>query len=110
MAKNKVFIDGYQLTVPVPSGTASGDAVVIGQLPGVALTDEQNGEATVDFKGVYDLEVSSSTEVGDILYLADGDLTTDAETSGDNSSANVRFGYALQSANEGDTINVKVGY
>ena len=103
MAKNKVFIDGYQLTVPVPSGTQSGDAVVIGELPGVALIDEKDGQATVDFKGVYDLEVSSAANVGDILYFADGALSTDGE-------GGVRFGYALQEGNAGDTILVKVGY
>lgn len=108
MAKNKVFLDGYQLNLPVPSGTESGDPVVIGELPGVALTDRTsgpNGTATVDFKGVYDLEVSSSTDAGDILYYNDGELTT-SSGGGDNP----RYGYALQSANSGDTIHVKVGY
>ena len=49
MATNRVFESGTQLTLPVGSGTESGDPVLIGDsLVGVALTArDDDGNATI---------------------------------------------------------------
>lgn len=90
MATNQRFFPGDKLTVPVPSGTVSGTPVMVGSLPGVAVTDrDDNGEATVWFDGVWDLTVTGATTVGLAVYMVDGALTvTQGETG-------VLFGYAL---------------
>lgn len=103
MATNKVLVEGNQFSIEVPNGTASGDALMVGDLPAVALRDEVEGETTVDTRGVYLFDVSSSAGVGDIVYLADGELSTD-------DSSGKRFGYALEEAESGDEIKIKVGY
>lgn len=116
MARNTRYDDGWDLEVPVASGTVSGDPVVVGQLPGVAQTDrDSDGDAAVTFKGVHMLEVeavnnagNSAVAVGDIIYYEAGEtppLNKD-------SVAGVRFGYALGTVTAGETaeIAVKVGY
>lgn len=124
MATNRVYERGNQLKVApdlcANATVASGDPVAVGQLPGVALTDGDDtvangGEATVQFDGVFDLEVVGTSDdgttgaaigVGDIVYIdTDGTLNVDA-TNG------IRFGYALEAVSSGatTTIKVKVGY
>ena len=114
MATNIVFDDGDQLQVvcSAPATPASGDPVLVGQLPGVALTDENaDGVTTVKFNGVASIPVKGETttnaavSVGDILYYDSGVINKD-------SSNGVRFGYALQAVDSGatTTIRVKIGY
>ncbi len=93
----------------------SGDPLAVGQIPGVALTDEDSaGLATVQTDGVFRLNVhgfnsstSAAVSAGDIVYWDDtaGELNLD-------SVAGIRFGYALEAVVAGATteINVKVGY
>lgn len=122
MATTRIFKDGSQLSLPVPADTVSGDPLVLGSLPCVALTDRAvagdnggggnvDGEATVQLfpSGVFDLEVIANdgvavaVGVGDPVYLqADG--TIDADSAGD------LFGYALEAIASGATatINVKL--
>lgn len=121
MAKNRELEDGKTIKLiptAAPNTTAqSGDPVMIGQLPGVALTTADNtiasgtGKCTVDLGGVYRLpvkgEITTNTAVaaGDILYYDAGVINRD-NTNG------VRFGYALDPVTSGatTTIRVKVGY
>ena len=92
----------------------SGDPLAVGQIPGVALTDEDSdGMATVQTDGVFRLDVhgysgtAAAVSAGDIVYWDDtaGELNTE-------SSGNVRFGYALEAVVSGATTEIltKVGY
>ena len=123
MATNRVFADGTQFSVEptehigAETAVESGDAILFGELPGVALTDEDDDEVTAQFDGVFELEVhgddGSDTEsataitAGDIVYF---------DASGDNelnvASGETRFGYALEGVDSGEktVIKVKIGY
>jgi predicted RecA/RadA family phage recombinase len=122
MATNLYMNDGRYITgaATQPATPVSGDPVLLGQIPGVALTDEAeggnaSGQITIDTGGVYNLSVegvnnggNSAVAIGDIIYYEAGEdppLNKDA-TSG------VRFGYALGTVGSGQTatIPVKVGY
>ena len=125
MAKNRVRIDGRypRLNVSAVNGSGaadivkSGDPGAVGQLPFVALTDEDaSGLATGDTAGVYNLAVfghdgtaNAAIAVGD-LVVWDNTGGTLEKTPG--SASSVRFGYALAVVNSGatTTIPVKVGY
>jgi predicted RecA/RadA family phage recombinase len=91
MATNERFRDADHLTLPVPSGTVSGDPVRVGALNGVAQTSrDEDGNATVWLKGAYDLEVDGAvTDVGSPLYLDGKTLVVAAGELGE------PFGYAL---------------
>lgn len=122
MAINLYMHDGRYITgaATAPATPTSGDPVLLGQIPGVALTDEgeggnDSGEITIDTGGVYNLSVkgenasgNSAVAIGDIIYYEAGQtppLNKDA-TNG------VRFGYAFGAVGSGQTatIPVKVGY
>lgn len=114
MATNIVYELGTQLRVicTAPATPTSGAPVLVGQLPGVALTAEDaDGYTTVKFDGVADLPVKGETTTnvavaaGDILYYDSGVINKD-------SSNGVRFGYALEAVSSGatTTIKVKIGY
>lgn len=114
MATNIVHEDGDQLRVvcTAPAEPNSGDPVLVGQLPGVALTDEDtDGYTTVKFNGTATLAVKGETTtnnavaVGDLLYYDAGVINKD-------STNGVRFGYALGAVSSGATtsILVKIGY
>lgn len=139
MAINRKFLlGGNEITTPLTKCTAkdantvankalSGDPVVIGQIPGVALINADSDlKATVQLNGVFELLVSGIDSTGslgadanvavlggDIVYF---DKTKDPPLS--KRAGGIRFGYAF-----GDTgvsmvasgatttkINVKVGY
>jgi predicted RecA/RadA family phage recombinase len=116
MAKNRVYESGRKLSLAAtdPATPVSGDPVVVGQMPGVALTDERaDGTTSIDFEGVYTLPVrgvngggNSAVAVGDILYYVSGDTPKLSKK-----DTGVRYGYALGSVNAGATatIQVKVG-
>lgn len=120
MATNQVYEDGDFLSVVCtqPATPASGDPVLFGQLPGVALADEGesiSGETTVTFKGVYELSVkgennagNTAVAAGDILYY---DAAATPKINKDNTNG-VRFGYAMEAVDSGATatIPVKIGY
>jgi predicted RecA/RadA family phage recombinase len=121
MAKNKVFANGRQLSLVCsdPATPSSGDPVVVGQIPGVALTDERaDGTTTVDMEGVFDLSVKGqewngtalaniAVGAGDKLYYTAGRTPVL-----DRDNRGVYFGYALEAVAAGatTTIRVKVGY
>lgn len=117
MAKNIIFEDGTQLSLAAtdPATPASGDPVLVGQIPGVSLIAETaDGNTTVKTDGVATLSVkgvdgggNSAVAVGDIIYYVTGDTPKlSKKTSG------VRFGYALEAITSGSTatIRVKIGY
>lgn len=121
MATNMVQKDGRYLNAAAtqPATPSSGDPVLIGNIPGVAVTDEgadgnATGETTIDTQGVYNLSVkghngtaNTAISVGDIIYYdtgANGPLNVN--------SSGTRFGYALEAVASGatTTIKVKIGY
>lgn len=115
MAKNRDREYARQLSLPVASGTLSGDPVVVGQIPGVAVVDRDSaGNATVQMDGSYVISVkgidaggNSAVAVGDILYHTQADTPKVSKK-----ATGVRFGYALEAVTSGATasIKVKVGY
>lgn len=123
MAKNRVHADGDQLKLAPTSapGTtvASGDPVVIGQIPAVALetgsdTVGNGGKATVQMDGSFNLSVkgidgggNSAVAQGDIIYYVAADTPRLSKK-----ATGVRFGYAIGTVPSAGTatIEVKLGY
>lgn len=117
MAKNRVHENGDYLSLAAtdPATPVSGDPVVVGQLPGVALTDERSdGTTSIQHHGVFTLSVkgvdgsgNSAVAAGDILYYVTADTPKISKK-----ATGVRFGYALEAVTSGATasIKVKVGY
>jgi len=126
MARNEVFKAADYLSLPVKVGTLSGDAVRVGDLNGVATTDEptawhaehgawdqhpsgnKDGYASVSLKGAYRLPVAGTVTlaVGDPVYIT----PTGTVTSTDNAGANALFGHALsvKGATAGQPVIVRI--
>lgn len=112
MALNRVRERAFQVSLPVPEGTTSGDPVAVGSLVGVALIDrgkDTAGEATIQMVGSFEFEVigkkgaeEKAIAVGEPVYLKEGKLSAD--------SGGTLFGYALQAVAKGktETIEVKI--
>ena len=121
MARNQKYADGRFLSLAAtdPATPASGDPVLVGQIPGVAQVNEGAGgnaatATSVDTGGVYDLSVkgvdqsgNSAVAVGDIIYYVTADTPKLSKK-----NTGVRFGYALETVGSAGTatIAVKVGY
>lgn len=115
MAKNEVLDWGNNIEATLTS-VVSGDPVVVGQVPGVALTSsDENNRVTVKTNGVFSLSVKGENNagnvavaVGDILYY---EAAATPKINKDN-VAGIRFGYALEAVGSGETatIKVKLGY
>lgn len=121
MADNRVHERGTQIEVtPTASATDpanSGDPVLMGEIPGVALIDAtdtiaNSGTVTVQTDGVFELDVTGADNTanvaisaGDIVYYDAGAINVDTVDG-------TRFGYALEDVASGATtaINVKIGY
>jgi predicted RecA/RadA family phage recombinase len=71
MAKNEVFDRGSNLNLPVIAGVVSGGPVVVGMIPGVALTNrDASGNAEVATEGVYNVSVTGAiASVGLPVYI-----------------------------------------
>lgn len=121
MAKNQVFDDGEQFAVACtdPTTPVSGDPVIYGQIPGVALINEEaDGKTTIKTNGVYNFAVKGVTTAasnaaiaeGDILYYVPANTPKLSKAVGDTGA--VRFGYAMGAVTSGatTTIPVKIGY
>lgn len=118
MATNEIFDRGQELALVAtdPTTPASGDPILVGQIPAVAVAakDATTGKTPCKMEGVFDLSVkavdgggNSAVAVGDIIYYVSADTPKlSKKTSG------VRFGYALEAITSGatDTIYVKIGY
>lgn len=117
MATNKVYDEGEQFSVAVtdPATPKSGDPVLVGQIPGVATTNERaDGTTSVDTEGVYRLSVkgvdgsgNKAIAAGDIVYYVAADTPKLSVK-----ATGVRYGYALDGVTAGQTstIRVKLGY
>jgi predicted RecA/RadA family phage recombinase len=114
MATNQVLEHADQMSVvcTAPATPASGDPVLFGQRPGVALTDERaDGETTVKFNGSYLLSVkgennagNTAVAAGDILYY---DAAATPVINKDNTNG-VRYGYAGAAVASGATTTIEV--
>jgi len=113
--------DQLPLVCTDPATPAEGDPVLVGQLPGVALTNEiadatdplngytsvkLNGGAALSVKGI-DGGGNSAVAVGDIIYYVTADTPKLSKK-----ATGVRYGYALGTVGAGSTgtIDVKIGY
>jgi predicted RecA/RadA family phage recombinase len=117
MAKNTNYAwsESLPLTCTDPATPASGDPVLCGQIPGVALAAEDaNGVTTCAINGAFNLSVkgidqggNSAVAAGDIIYYVTGDTPKLSKK-----NTGVRFGYALAAVNSAATatIAVQVGY
>ena len=84
MATNRVTAIDTRFEAPVPTGTKSGDPVLVfTHIPAVAQTDEGAGvgnvagRASVDTEGIHAFEVEDAVAAeGTALYLDSGTLTT----------------------------------
>jgi predicted RecA/RadA family phage recombinase len=95
MAKNRVYESGDAINVPVISGTVSGGPVIVGMLPGIALTSrDANGNASCRFgEGAYTVTVTASGNItlGMPIYITSATYAlTDAAGAGKQ-----LFGHAL---------------
>lgn len=106
MATNEQFRYADHLSLPVPSGTVSGDPVRVGILNGVAQTHRGEGGnestyATVWLNGSHTFTVVGAVdEVGQSIYFADGALSS--------AEGGALFGVALATqAGDGD-LPVKI--
>lgn len=100
MSTNEKFRDGDQLNLPVPSGTVSGQALLLGSVPCVALTTrDAAGNATVTLKGVHRLSVAGAvTQILSPIYITSGGALTTTPTS------NTLFGYAASLKSSGTAV------
>jgi hypothetical protein len=118
MAANMVY--KWTRTRPLvcsdPTTPASGDPVVAGQTPGVALINEvtADGITTVALDGDFNLSVkgvdgggNSAVADGDVIYYVTADTPKLSKK-----ATGVRFGYARGAVTSGSTatIRVQVGY
>lgn len=124
MATNEIFGRGEFVTATVSGGSDinSGAPVVVGQIPGVAVTDGTSANlVTFTTVGIYDLPVqamnagsTSAVAVGDILYYFSGSTPNSGSLT--KGTGGVRFGYAWEALTTAAgsaapvTRQVKVGY
>lgn len=111
MAKNLAYKDGRRLTLPVPADTVSGDPVVIGTLPGVALTDrDAAGNAAVDTGGAYTLSVEAVNDSGNSAVVVGDDLYYGAldDPKISKKVAGTYYGKALAVVTSGETASIAV--
>lgn len=128
MAKNLIFDEGDNLSVicTQPATPASGDPVLFGDLPGIAMTDVGKGgnaptKTSVQFEGVGEFPVkgingagNSAVAPGDVIYYVAGDSPPLSKK-----ATGVRFGVAMGKPDQTGnlvgssataTIRVRIGY
>lgn len=98
-----------------PAAPDSGDPVIIGSIPGVAVTDEGDGgnaatETTVCTEGIFDLSVkghdgtsNAAITAGALIYYK-----TTATPVLNLDDSGVAFGYALEAIDSAATATIKV--
>lgn len=112
MATNTVY--PWTISRPLvctdPATPASGDPVLCGQVPGVALTAEDAaGVTAVALNGQFNLSVQGTTgsnsavAVGDAIYYVTGNTPKLSKT-----SSGVLFGYAMGTVGSGATATIPV--
>jgi predicted RecA/RadA family phage recombinase len=117
MATNIIYDYGDELAVACtqPTTPVSGDPVLFGQLPGVALTNEHSdGTTSVKFRGVAELSVKGHNGSADTAITAGAVVyyKTGATPVLNVDSSGVRFGIAMEAVTSGATatIQVRIGY
>lgn len=91
MATNQRYTHGHHIALTADKDITSGQAVIIGDISGVAQTAAKTGEkVTIWRDGSYELEVDGTLTVGQTVYIKTADNTLTATASG-----NKPFGYAL---------------
>ncbi len=113
MAQNEVYDLADSLGLPVTSGVVSGDPVMVGNMPGVALQDrseDTSGEATVKMRGAFTLSVKGANEAGNVaIGVGDPIFFTSADTPKLSAKQTGKFfGFALEAVGSGDTTAIKV--
>lgn len=111
MATNIIFDKGDALSVPVVAGAKSGDPVLFGDLPGIALLDiDADGNSTVKFSGVAEVSVkgidgggNSAVAAGDVIYHVAADTPVLSKK-----ATGVRFGVAMGAVVAGATTTIRV--
>lgn len=112
MAKNVQYMWTRSRPLPCtdPATPASGDPVLCGQIPGVALTAKDTaGNNTVALDGAFLLSVKGTTgsdsavAVGDAIYYVTGNTPKLSKT-----TSGVLFGYALGTVGAGATATIAV--
>lgn len=114
MARNEHLRNANHLSLPVPAGTKSGDAVRVGVLNGVAQTDRAtttapaggnaDGYASVWLDGSHYLPVVGAVaNVGAPIYIG-----TDGKLAAAKPSGGSTFGAALATQTGDGTIPVKI--
>lgn len=114
MATNVVFKPGEQMQYVVshPATPASGDPVRIGEMTGIAETDEHDdGTTSVDtgaFVATFSVKAvntggNSAVALGDMLYYVDADTPVLSKK-----DTGRLFGYALEAITGGQTATIRV--
>jgi predicted RecA/RadA family phage recombinase len=106
MATNQVYANAQHIPLPVPSGTKSGDPVLVGALVGVAIIDrEADGAATVWRDGAWNLTVTGEvTVIGAPVYIAAAGQGTRQTKLTVTAGSDVLFGYALATKGAADGV------
>lgn len=111
MATNQVYDHGDSLSLPVPDDTASGVAVLVGELAGFTRTAEGEGgnvagNATVDLVGCYEVTVTGALKPGTQVYMA-GTPDSDGLLAGTltaTSTDNTYFGVSVTTKGSGSGL------
>lgn len=113
MATNVRYHEGDNLSWPVPSGTKSGDFVLIGDqgLFGVAMTDRGAGgnpdtHASVQHQGVFALPVTTTTaaDIGDKVYATSAGALTPVETG----NTHVGWFHSAKGTTAGEVVDIRL--
>ena len=107
MATNQVYANAQHIPLPVPTGTKSGDPVLVGSLVGVAIIDRDtvDGQATVWRDGAWNLTVAGAvTVIGAPLYIAAAGQGTRQTKLTVTAGTDVLFGYALATKAAADGV------
>lgn len=110
MAKNRKFHSSRILNCTVASPTVSGDPIAVGDMAGIALTDYDSvsGKATVQFDGVFDVEVVASNASGNVA-VAEGDAVyLSAAGVVSKNATGIFLGYAMEAIDSGETDTIMV--
>ncbi len=108
MAKNYVQAGKFiNAAADDPATPACGDPVVVGTIPGVAVTKEgeggnASGECTIATKGVFNLNVTGSDGTNPAAVAKGDKLYYDSGILNKNSSGTVLYGKALGTVDLGD--------
>lgn len=118
MATNAAFPKGDRLSVTCshPTTPSSNDLCRVGNMVGVALTDERSdGTTTVAFDGVWAVPVkgedasgNAAVAAGDALFYIDANVDDGTGYLSKDDTASRFAGFALETVNSGSTTTIDV--